>query len=334
MKIVTNLRYLPQYQTYLKILSATEDFFKIHHYLKLDLPVLSPSLIPEDYLEIFSTEFRYFAKREKLYLTPSPELFMKRLLVENIGDCYYLGKAFRNSEPLSDLHFPEFNILEFYKVNHDYNFMKKEIQKLLLFIADKVFQTTKIKYQNQLIDLNKPWEEISVAEAFNRYAKINEQTLFNHEAFILKAKQKGYQINNASYVDLFSQIYTQEIEPHLGMAGRPTIIYDYPSQMAALAKLNKDNKTSQRFEFYITGIELGDCYTELSDWQEQEKRFIKSAKKRQETHKISHPIDSDFIEALKKGLPLCSGIAIGVDRLAMIFANVKDIKKLRLINIQ
>jgi len=334
MKIKVSSNNLAKYKIYLQVLTALEDFFKENHYLKLDLPVLSPSLIPEDYLEIFATEFRYFAKREKLYLTPSPELFMKRLLVENIGDCYYLGKAFRNSEPLSDLHFPEFNILEFYKVKADYNFVKKEIQKLLLFMANKIYKSGIIHYQHHKVNLTKLWEEISVAEAFNRYAKISEQTLFNHKAFILKAKQKGYKINNASYIDLFSQIYTQEIEPHLGTAGRPTIIYDYPKEMAALAKLNNDNKTSQRFEFYICGIELGDCYTELSDWQEQEKRFIESAKKRQETHKINHPIDTDFIEALKKGLSLCSGIAIGVDRLAMIFANTSDIKKLRLINIE
>lgn len=333
MKIKTTNQNLSFYKIYLKIEEAIHEFFKKQGYLKLNLPVLSPALIPESYLEIFETEFRFFDRREKLYLTPSPELFIKRLLVKGIGDCYYLGKAFRNAEPASSLHSVEFTILEFYKVGVDYSYLKKEIARLLRFISEKVLGKTNLMVKNQLIDLQKPWEEITIVESFELYAKINKKELFDHKRFIAKAAEKGYETKNASYVDLFSQIYTQEIEPNLGVNGAPTIITDYPKEMAALAKLNPDGKTAQRFEFYIAGIELGDAYTELTDWQNQKERFIAEAEERKQMGKILHPTDLGFIDALKKGLPPCAGIAIGFDRLAMIFAGCEDIGQLKLINI-
>lgn len=258
---------------------------------------------------------------------------MKKLITQGIGDCYYLGKAFRNSEPNSLLHSPEFTILEFYKIGIDYNFIKKEIRRLLLFIANKVNGKDYINYKGKKISLSMPWEEISITEAFGRFANIKKEVLFDHKLFLSKARQKGYKVKNASYVDLFSQIYTQEVELFLGINGRPTIIYDYPKEMAALAKMNKDGLTCQRFEFYIDGVELGDCYTELTNWQEQEKRLKAEQQIRLKQGKINHSVDWDFITCLKKGLPDCSGIAIGFDRLAMIFANVDSINKLKLINI-
>lgn len=333
MQIKTSVNNLKNYQISLKIEEAVHQFFKKNNYLRLNLPVLSPALIPESYLEIFETEYKYFDKKQKLYLTPSPELFLKRLLVEKIGDCYYWGKAFRNCELPSRLHLPEFTILEFYKVGVDYNYLKKEIQKLLLFIARSVFKKRKITYGKLTIDLIKKWEQISVVEAFSKFAGFKQEELFDHKKFIEKAQVKGYQTKKSSYGDLFSQIYTQEVEPNLGVNGKPTIIYDYPKEIAALAKLNPDGKTAQRFEFYIAGIELGDCYTELTDWREQRRRFLEEEKKRKKAKKINHKIDWQFIKALQRGLPKCAGIAIGFDRLSMIFSGVSNIRKLRLINI-
>jgi len=334
MKIKASLKNLNKYLIYLKAEQAIEEFLIKQGYLKIDLPVLSPALIPESYLEVFETEFKYFKKREKLYLTPSPELFMKRLLALGIGDCFYLGKSFRNGELNSSLHSFEFTMLEFYKVGVDYLKLADEVLALLRFINAKINNKGNpltLKYKNKIISLAR-WEKIKVSEAFQKYADIKETELFDYDRFAKKLEKKGYQVKGFSYSQLWSQVYSKEIEPQLGNY-YPTLIYDFPKEFAALAELNLDGKTAQRFEFYIAGIELGDCYTELRDWQQQEERFIIENQERKKLGMINHPIDKDFIKALKYGLPFCSGIAIGVERLAMIFAQVSSFKDLKLIEI-
>lgn len=336
MEVKTEVQNLKSYKIYLQVEKAIEEYLEKENYLKINLPVLSPVLVPESYLEVFETKFKYFNKSEKLYLTPSPELFLKRLLVYGVGNCYYLGKSFRNSDLPSRLHGFEFTMLELYKTAADYMDIAKEVLGLLKYIQKKL----KIKIlninkssKNKFIKFNK-WEKISVAKAFEKYAGVKKEVLFNHKEFLNRAKNKGYNIKGFNYEDIWSQIYTQEIEPNLGVNGYPTLVYDYPKEFAALAKHNLDGKTSQRFEFYINGIELGDCYSELTDWKEQEIRFKKENSLRKINKKIKHPVDKGFIEALKYGLKLCSGIAIGVERLAMIFAQVNSIDKLKLINIK
>src|SRR3989339_1663176 len=318
MKIHATVKNLENYKIYLQVEKAVHEFMEANHYLKVELPVLSPTLIPESYLEIFETEFKFLDKKEKLYLTPSPELFIKRLLTHGVGDCYYLGKSFRNADPPASLHSYEFVMLEFYKMGVDYMGIADVVLKLLQSIKKQII------YQGKKISFEK-WEKITVSQAFEKYAAISEKELFNHKLFISKARLKGYQTKNFTYEDLWSQIYSQEVEPNLGKNGYPTLIYDYPKEFAALAKLNPDDRTTQRFEFYINGIELGDCYTELTDWKEQEIRFKKEGK-------VIHPIDKGYIEALKYGLQDCSGIAIGLERLAMIFADLTSIDQLKLIN--
>lgn len=149
-----------------------------------------------------------------------------------------------------------------------------------------------------------------------------------------RAADKGYRTNVFTYEDVFSQLYSQEVEPQLVTRGFPTLLYDYPKQFAALAKLNDDGRTAQRFEFYISGIELGDCYTELTDAAEQSERFSEEARKRTESGKQEHLIDKGFINALKYGLDPCAGIAVGFDRLAMIMADKTSIEQLQLISIR
>src|SRR3989344_8919490 len=327
MKITASLQNRVAYQKTITLKKATRQFFEEKNYLELDLPLLSPALIPESYLEVFETTFRYFKESQKLYLTPSPELFIKRLLVEGIGDCYFLGKAFRNSEPESSLHLPEFTILEFYKTGVDYTYMKKELKEFVCFLAEKQ-KKKHIVYKNRSIALDTVWQELTVKEAFSRYADIAD--IFDETAFFTKAAEKGYATENTSYVDLFSQVYAQEVEPHLGVAA-PTIIYDYPKKLAALAQLKTDGVTAERFELYIAGVELADCYSELTDWKKQKERFKQDALLRKREGKINHPIDWGFIDALRKGLPKGAGGAVGFDRLAMLFAGATSLRQLQLI---
>ncbi|MBI3620482.1 hypothetical protein HY214_05080 [Candidatus Roizmanbacteria bacterium] len=331
MDIYTRTESLDVYKKYISIEEAIHEYLQRYGYLKIDLPVLSPALIPESYLEVFATRFTYLKNEEKLYLTPSPELFLKRLLVAGIGSCYFLGKAFRNAEPNSPLHSPEFTMLEFYKTGADYRDIAAEVLGLLQAITQKLYGRLSISYKGQVISLKK-WETLTVAQAFKKYAGTNN--IFDQSELFKTAKKKGYQTDGFSYEEIFSQMYVQEVERHLGMHGYPTLIKDYPKEMAALAKLNPDQKTAQRFEFYIGGVELGDCYSELTDWKELQIRFRAEQKKRKKSGKIDHPIDKGYVKALKKGLGDCAGIAIGLERLAMVFTNKRNIHELKLIEIR
>lgn len=332
MQIHTNPQNLEYYKVYLKVEETVHSFLKQNGYLKIDVPVLSPTLIPESCLEIFKTEYRFFDRKESLYLTPSPELFLKRILSKGIGNCYSLVKAFRNHERPSSLHSFEFTMLEIYKLNSNYLGLADDLLALLRHLCNQIFQKDHLVFRGVTADFRK-WEKITVSEAFRTFSNINETELFDMESFLRKAQKKGYTVDGHSYEDIFSQIYVAEIEPNLGKNGFPTLIYDYPGQFAALAKLNKDKKTAQRFEFYIAGVELGDCYTELTDWKEQRARFAEEEKKRRESKKIMHPVDKGFLEALQYGLENCAGIAIGFERLAMIFAGAASIQELKLITI-
>ena len=356
MKIITKVQNLNNYKIYLQVETAVHEFLQKKGYQKLDLPVLAPAFIPESYLEVFETEFRYLKRREKLYLTPSPELFLKRLLAYRIRDCYYLGKAFRNSEPSSDYHLPEYTMLEYYRLGFTYLQLADEILEMMRFISSSLSFRAKSRnllqspmreisplsalgrndssniYQGKKISFEK-WEKFTVAEAFEKFAQISKRELFNSSLFMKRAIEKGYKVKSFSYQDIFSQILAQEIEPKLGKNGNPTLLYDYPAEMSALAKLNQDGKTAKRAEFYITGIEVGGCCEELNDWKEQDVRFKTEALRRKKEKKLEHPIDKGFIKALQYGLPDCSGAGIGFERMAMIYADVESIDKLTLINV-
>lgn len=330
MDIYTHTSNLKNYNKYLQLKRLTQDFLQKRKYLELELPLLSPSLVPESYLEIFKTEYRYLSTKQDLFLTPSPELFIKRLMSQGIGDCYYLGKSFRNSERPSERHSSEFTMLEFYKIKADYMDVAREVLALLRVLAGP---SRSITYQGVTARLDK-WEKLTVDEAFVRFAQLKKGEVFDKIKLRAQARRKGYLVDGFSYEDIFSQMYVQEVEPNLGTSGYATLLYDYPKEFAALAKLNKDNKTAQRFEFYIAGVELGDCYTELTLAKEQNIRFKDEDRKRKESRRINHPIDWGFVKALESGLPDCSGIAIGFDRLAMIFCNATSIHDLRIVDIK
>ncbi len=138
-------------------------------------------------------------------------------------------------------------------------------------------------------------------------------------------EKKGYQVNTkTTWEEIWDQILANEIEPKLGLKG-PTILYDYPIAQAALARPARDPRFAERFEVFMAGMELGNCFSELTDWREQESRCKADLALRQAQGKTEFPMDSDFIEALKMGMPETGGIAVGVDRLVSLFADVPDI---------
>jgi len=314
---------------FLQTKKLVRDFLDNSGFQEIDCPLLSPTLIPESYLEIFETVNLFSDKNTKMYLTPSPELFLKRLISLGMGNCYFLGKSFRNNEPVEKKHNFEFTMLEFYRINGTYFEIMDDVMNLLRFLAKNFFQKKYLIYHDKQIDLQ-TMEKITVANAFKKYADINN--IFDHKIFFEEAKNKGYRVDSMSYIDLWSLIYGLEVEPKLGTNGLVTFIYDYPPELAAITKINEKG-ISERFEFYIEGVELGNCGNEGVDLKEYKLRFDKDIEIRKENGLIDYLPDREFISVLEN-LPKCSGIAIGIDRLAMILAGVDSISDLQMFNIK
>ncbi len=269
--------------------------------------VFTPTLVPvpsiEPNLEVFQTEL-HTAKgiKRKAYLIMSPEFSIKKLLAAGIGNCFEISRCFRNEEEVSRLHNPEFTMLEWYRINADYKDIMKDFEQLFLNIIGK----NKLTYQGEEYDLSAPWPRISVAEAFEKFAGKN----------VLEVSD-----------DDFYKIFFNEIEPGLMKSKKPYFVYDYPISQASLSRPKKeDPRFAERFEVFLAGIELGNCFSELIDAKEQKKRFEKDLALRQDRRKTDYPIDEDLIEALKSGLPAVAGIAVGVDRLIMLAADAPDLR--------
>ncbi len=319
-----------------KVLTAIRRFFLDRGFHEVETPYLTASLPPESYLDIFETTLLSRDRTpHRAFLPTSPEPFLKKLLVAGIGNCFSLPKSFRNTEDRSKTHNPEFTILEWYRVESDYTDIMNDCEELALFINAYLQRTaktptahrpTQLVYQGKVVDLSAPWERITMDEAFSRYAGFSLLGALTRETLVPLARKKGYTVSTRdTWEELFNQIFLNEIEPHLGR-GKPTIVYDYPVALAALSrKKASDSRLAERFEFYIEGLELGDAYSELTDAKEQLKRFDDETQERKRLGKVEHPIDMDFIDALKVGMPAAGGIAVGVDRLIMLFADVMDI---------
>jgi lysyl-tRNA synthetase class 2 len=319
------------------VLTAIRRFFLDRKFHEVETPYLTGSLPPESYLDVFETTLLdRNRKPQKAFLPTSPEPFLKKLLAAGIGNCFAIPKSFRNTEDMSLTHNPEFTILEWYRVGSDYRDIMRDCEDLLVFIntylirsrekSNSTQKATELIYQGKTINISPPWERISMCDAYHKYAGINLYEALNIKTLKPIAEAKGYHVGPGdTWEELFNQIYLNEIEPHLGH-GRPTIVYDYPVALAALSrKKPSDPRFAERFEFYIEGLELGDAYSELTDWQEQKSRFISEQKAQERLKKTVHPIDTDFINALKSGMPDAGGIAVGVDRLIMLFADTTDI---------
>lgn len=315
-----------------KVIDAIRAYFKGEGFHEAEVPLLLPTPSTEPFLEVFQTELKD-DKRGKwpAFLPSSPEFALKKLLCAGSGSIFTITKSFRNGEGRSSRHNPEFTILEWYRTPGDYMDIVRDFEGLLRFILVSVRDTPfgslpkGLIYQGKEYDLCSPWEKISVVEAFEKYAGIDTETMLDEKKLLAAGMKKGYQVSKkTTWEEIWNQILANEIEPKLGLKG-PTILYDYPVAQAALAQKAKDPRFAERWEVFMAGLELGNCFSELRDWQEQEKRCLADLAQRKALGKTEFPMDTDFIEALKLGMPETGGIAVGVDRLVALFADSPDI---------
>jgi len=272
-------------------------FLQEHSYLEVDVPVLVPSLIPESYLDTFSTTFiAPHMKPVPAYLTASPEAYLKRLLSMGIHrNLFYLGKAFRNNEPMDGVHNHEFTILEWYRLCPDYEAFMQETEAMLKAVMPPAYTDT-------------PWERISMEEAFRKFVPASEL--------------KGKTFDSLSS-DRFTQLYVQYLEPNMGTRGTPTFLMDFPAIQSPLSA--SKNGIAQRFELYLNGIELVNGCAELGDGAALEQNLAEEIRIRSELKKSSIIPDQGFIDAMKNGIPPCCGAAMGIDRLLMVMGGYQKL---------
>ncbi|MCJ7810348.1 MAG: EF-P lysine aminoacylase EpmA [Desulfobulbaceae bacterium] len=278
-----------------RMIQAIRAFFEANGYLHVETPCLIPAPAPEAHIDAI--------RAGDLYLQPSPELCMKRLLATGFSRIFQISKCFRNKER-GTLHLPEFTMLEWYRTDIDYTVLMEECQDLFLFVCESLHLQEPVCYGGRDIDFHPPWERLSVEDAFKSLASIP--------------------LKEALEKDLFEEVMVEEIEPHLGW-GKPTFLFDYPASMAALARLRKDNRAvAERFEIYVGGLELANGFSELNDAEEQRTRFEEERRKRAASQRPVYPVPEKFLDALPS-MPDAAGIALGIDRLAMILTDATSI---------
>lgn len=328
MHIHTNLQNLPYHTRYQAFLDLIRSCLIQQGYAEIRVPTLSPAIIPEGYLGIFRTELDYFGDKYPLFLTPHPEIFLKRLLAAGAPSIFAISHAYRNHEGTTAKHSPEFDMLEFYKVNADYDQLADDVLDLLQYVCEQWFGNHILQFRGKRVDLTK-WEILTNAEAFKKYADIDE--IFDHDQFFTHAEQLGYTTNGFGYTEVFSQIYADKVEPHLGTNGYPTLIKDYPRELGATARWNEKKKVAERWEFYIDGIELGNAANEQADLlslEELQTKYQMEITDRDKNKLTPIKPDTDF-PAIISSLPPCSGIGIGLERLCAIFLDLEDIRQLK-----
>lgn len=306
-----------------RILKETRAYFESHGFTEVECGALQHSPGNEAHLHAFATEMNApGAQPQRLYLHTSPEFACKKLLAAGEKRIFDVARVYRNRER-GPLHAPEFTMLEWYRANEPYDAVIADCLALLK-LAVAAAKSDILRYRNTKCDPHTLAQRISVADAFGEYADIDLLATLRNDgtgdasALASAAKKSGIKIDtDDSWSDMFSRILVERIEPHLGIE-RPTILDRYPRVEAALARACADDpRVAERFELYVCGIELANGFGELTDPQEQRRRFEAEMDEKQQLYGERYPLDEDFLAALAH-MPQASGVALGFDRLVML----------------
>ncbi|MFH0847442.1 MAG: amino acid--tRNA ligase-related protein [Chloroflexota bacterium] len=278
-----------------RVIQAIRSFFRGEGFLEVETPLRVPQVAPELHI----TPFR----SEGFFLSTSPELYMKRLLASGYDKIFQLTHSFRREERGRN-HQPEFTILEWYRAHAGYLDIIQDTENLITAVARSLRVYPEIGYQGKKIDLTPPWLHITVKDAF--------------------LKSAGWDPTVAYDAERFESDLVDRVIPSLPPQ-RPVVLMDYPRACASLARLKPgDSSVSERAEVFIGGLELANGYSELNDPAEQERRFSEDIESLTKLGREGFSLPFRFLEALGS-LPESGGIALGVDRLVMLFCDVRDI---------
>ena len=307
-----------------RIISEIRKFLDGHGYVEVDTPVLLP-------LEIGAAARPFKTHHNALdidmYLRIETELYLKRLIVGGFDKVYEVGRIFRN-EGMDSSHNPEFTTIEMYQAYINYFQMMDLIEDLYRTVTLNVCGTDTVPYQGKEIAVGKPWERLTMIEAVKKYAGVDYNDWADDAAARACAKEKGVEeiTDKSTKGDVLIAFFEEFVEDKLI---QPTIIYDYPVENSPLAKRKLEFPAfTERFEYFINGMEFGNAFSELNDPIDQKERFVKQVEAKRAQGGNDAQVDEDFVTALEYGLPPTAGLGFGLDRLVMLLtdsASIRDV---------
>lgn len=278
-----------------RLIFAIRSWFQQHDFIEVETPVRVAAPPPEIHIDPFHSQ--------DAFLRPSPELHLKRLLVNGADRIYELGPCFRRGER-GPQHNPEYTMLEWYRTGTDYSGVLEDCRQLLRAVLPASFT-----YRGHTIDVTREWHVISVSDAYREHAGWDPVADFD--------------------ADRFDIDFVEKVQPAL-TGGTPVVLKDYPVEASALARCTATRPAhAERWELLLGGVEIANAYSELCDPQEQRARFESWNRARARAGREVLPLDEAFLHALAQGLPPCGGIALGVDRLLLLLLDAGDIGEVR-----
>jgi lysyl-tRNA synthetase class 2 len=289
-------------------------------FVEVETPILQVAPGAEVHLTGFLTDWkRPNGEVHERWLQSSPEFAMKKLAAGGIPKLFQFARVFRNAEG-SALHHPEFTMLEWYRAGAGYETIMDDCATLLSLTGARELQ-----FEDRVCDPAAPPERLTVAEAFARHAGVDLFATTGDAEMLSRVSGVAMHAGD-SWSDVFFRIMFDRIEHRLGIE-RPTILCEYPISMAALARAKPgDPGVAERFELYACGVELANAFGELTDPVLQRTRLEADMDEKEKLYGVRWPVDPDFLAALDHGLPDCSGIALGFDRLVMLATGAKHIE--------
>ncbi|MGM0595428.1 MAG: EF-P lysine aminoacylase EpmA [Myxococcota bacterium] len=291
-----------------RILHQIREFFRTKGHLEVETPLLVPSPGVETHLKAVKTE--------DYFLSPSPEFQMKRLLVGGIGSIYQIAHSFRAGET-GNRHNPEFTMLEWYSTQINGEELRRETEELISFLQAKLELPCPLP--------EPPYRRITMEQAFAEHAGVTDLRANPRQMFAEAGILEKYR-EETTWEEGFFEIFIEKVEPALTSEG-PVFLTQWPLEFASLSKpLESNSKVADRFEFFAENLEIANGFAELIEPDIQRKRCLEDLEYRKK-HKLElYPLDEKFLNSLKEGMPPTSGIALGLDRLIMLFAGTSKIE--------
>lgn len=310
------------FRTRAAVVCALRNFLDSQGFLEVETPILQP-IYGGAAARPFTTHHNQL--KQDLYLRISFELYLKRLLVGGFERVYEVGRDFRN-EGVDRTHNPEFTQLEFYWAYADYEQVMALTEQMILYVADNVLGKRTFTYQGMQINLEPPWHRIELNEAIHEMAGIDIDAYPTADSLATAMRARGLQpAPSAPRGKLIDALLGDFVEPRLV---QPTFIFNYPRDISPLAKSKPGNpQIVERFEGFVAGFELCNAFTELNDPLDQEARFLEMGRDYNTEDEERHPVDDDYLRAMRYGMPPNGGFGMGVDRLTMLLTDSANIRE-------